>query len=82
MGVINVNESQLLELLELYMDMVEKQDVAIYHMSKVIAKQATEIQHYKNLHQFADFDEPIGLQADIKEMNEAMAEYEAAKGVD
>lgn len=43
----NVDESQLLELLEIYMDLTEKQDVAIYHMSKVISKQATEINTIK-----------------------------------
>lgn len=75
----NVDESQLLELLEIYMDLTEKQDVAIYHMSKVISKQATEIQHYKNLLNLADFDEPVGLQADRREMEEAVAEYESAK---
>lgn len=78
----DISDESLLELLEIYMDMVEKQDVAIYHMSKVIAKQATEIQHYKNLHGFLDFPEapePVGLQSDIKEAEEALKDYEKEK---
>lgn len=77
-----ISDDNLLELLEIYMEMVEKQDVAIYHMSKVIAKQATEIKHYKNLHGFLDFPdppEPVGLQSDIREAKEALAEYENEK---
>lgn len=73
------SEDQLLELLELYMDLVEKQDVAIYHMSKVIAKQATEIQHYKNIHKFVDINEPVGLKEDIRDADEALKEYNAMK---
>lgn len=75
------SEDQLLELLELYMDLVEKQDVAIYHMSKVIAKQATEIQHYKNIHQFVDINEPVGLKEDIRDADEALKEYNAMKEI-
>lgn len=78
----DVSEGSLLELLEIYMELVEKQDVAIYHMSKVITKQATEIQHYKNLYGFLDFPEvsnPAGLDTDIRAANEALAEYEKEK---
>ena len=46
----NINNGRLLELLELYMDLVEKQDVAIYHMSKVIRRQEEELQHVRNLY--------------------------------
>lgn len=77
-----VSDENLLELLELYMEMVEKQDVAIYHMSNVIKKQATEIQHYKNLHKFFDFpDAPklAGLESDIRDAEEALSEYEKEK---
>lgn len=77
-----ISEESLLGLLEIYMELVEKQDVAIYHMSKVIAKQATEIQHYKNLHEFFDFpDAPVsvGLESDKREVDEALAEYEKEK---
>lgn len=78
----NIDEGSLLELLEIYMELVEKQDVAIYHMSKVITKQAMEIQHYKNLHGFLDFPEAtnfVGLDTDIRAANEALAEYEKEK---
>lgn len=77
-----ISEEGLLELLEIYMELVEKQDVAIYHMSKVISKQATEIQHYKNLHEFLDFPDAsvsVGLESDKREVEEALAEYEKEK---
>lgn len=37
-----------LELLEMYIDMVEKQDEIIARMSKVISRQAQELQLIKN----------------------------------
>lgn len=82
MNYEDMSEGSLLELLEIYMELVEKQDVAIYHMSKVISKQATEIQHYKNIHHFLDYPnsgEPVGLEVDIMAAKEALAAYEKEK---
>ena len=42
------DEDNMLELLELYMDMVEKQDEIIYRLGKIVARQATDIQLLKN----------------------------------
>lgn len=42
-----MDEDNMLELLELYMDMVEKQDEIIYRLGKIVARQATDIQLLK-----------------------------------
>lgn len=68
---------QLIELLEIYMDLVEKQDAVIFHMSGMLRRQAAELKHYKKLHGFLDLnrcnDEEEALAA-------AVQEYEQAKG--
>lgn len=81
----NIDEGSLLELLEIYMELVEKQDTAIFHMSKVISKQATELQHYKNIHQFLDYPdsrEPVGLKSDIRDAEEALAAYKNERQIE
>lgn len=78
----NIDEGKLLELLEIYMELVEKQDAAIYHMSKVITRQATELQHYKAVHGFLDYGESQAAQDDAKAAAEALEEYEKAKNID
>ena len=75
----NINNGRLLELLELYMDLVEKQDVAIYHMSKVIRRQEEELQHVRNLYRLEVQDLP-GLADDRREAGEALKDYERARG--
>ena len=75
----NINNGRLLELLELYMDLVEKQDVAIYHMSKVIRRQEEELQHVRNLYRLEAQDLP-GLADDRREAGEALKDYERARG--
>lgn len=49
-----MGDSNLLELLDMYIDMVEKQDEAIHQLSELIKKQAFEIAHMKNICGFAD----------------------------
>ena len=69
-----MDEDNMLELLELYMDMVEKQDEIIYRLGKIVARQATDIQLLKNDREFADdkladtaiVDEVIGQYNDMK----------------
>ena len=75
----NLDSGQLLELLELYMDLVEKQDVAIYHMSNVIRRQEEELQHVRNLYRLEVQDLP-GLANDRREAREALKDYERARG--
>ena len=64
-----MDEDNMLELLELYMDMVEKQDEIIYRLGK------TDIQLLKNDREFSDdkltedtaiVDEVIGQYNDMK----------------
>lgn len=70
-----MDEDNMLELLELYMDMVEKQDEIIYRLGKIVARQATDIQLLKNDMEFSDdklaedtaiVDEVIGQYNDMK----------------
>lgn len=70
----NLNESSLLELLELYMEMVEKQDEIICRLSRITTRQAQEIQHLKNLYDFVDMDP--GFELDKKIAGEVMQEYQ------
>lgn len=72
-----VKEENVLELLDIYMDLVEKQDEVICRLSKIVAKQATDLQHYKNLYNY--FDE--GLEHDCKVAEEVLDEYEEMKAV-
>ena len=44
-----MGDSNLLELLDMYIDMVEKQDEAIHQLSELVKKQAYEIAHMKNI---------------------------------
>lgn len=43
-----------LEVLDMYMDMVEKQQDAITKLSQIVKKQACEIVHMRNLYGFID----------------------------
>ena len=70
-----MDEDNMLELLELYMDMVEKQDEIIYRLGKIVARQGTDIQLLKNDREFSDdklaedtaiVDEVIGQYNDMK----------------
>ena len=70
-----MDEDNMLELLELYMAMVEKQDEIIYRLGKIVARQATDIQLLKNDREFSDdklaedtaiVDEVIGQYNDMK----------------
>lgn len=49
-----MDEDNMLELLELYIDMVEKQDEIIHRLGEIVARQATEIQLLKNDKEFSD----------------------------
>lgn len=47
----------LLELLEIYMDLTEKQDAIIRDLGIIIKKQATEIRHLQNYENHVNSDE-------------------------
>lgn len=74
----NLNEDSLLELLEMYMDMVEKQDEVICRLGRIVSRQATDIQHYKNLYNI-EAEEDRSFEMDKKIAGEAMEEYIKAK---
>jgi len=49
-----MDEESILELLDIYQDMVEKQDEIIYRLGKIVARQATDLQLLKNDREFSD----------------------------
>lgn len=74
----NLDEASLLELLDLYMDMVEKQDEVICRLGRIVSRQATDIQHYKNILGMDEVDDK-SFELDKKIAAEAMEAYEATK---
>lgn len=72
-------DDSLLEILDLYMDMVEKQDEIICRMGKIIARQATDIKLLQNDREFSDekLEEDMAIAQEVVEQyNEARAELE------
>lgn len=74
----DLNEAALLELLELYMEMVEKQDEVICRLGRLVSRQATDILHYKNILNIESEEDRI-LEQDKRLAEEAMREYEMTK---
>jgi hypothetical protein len=70
-----LDEDNILELLELYMDMVEKQDEIIYRLGKIVARQATDLQLLKNDREFSDEK----LDEDMAIADEVMDQYHEIK---
>lgn len=73
-----MDESSVLELLDLYMDMVEKQDEIIYRLGKIVSRQATTLQLLKNDREFSDkkLDEEMLIAEEVMEQYEQMKETE------
>ena len=72
-------DDNLLELLELYMDMVEKQDEIIFRLGKIVARQATDIKLLQNDREFSDkkLEEDMAIAQEVVEQyKEARAELE------
>ena len=63
--------SNFLELLDLYMDMVEKQDEIIYRLGKIVARQATDLRLLQNDQAFTDKK----LEEDMAIVREVMEQY-------
>ncbi len=70
-----MDEENWMELLELYMDMVEKQDEIIYRLGKIVARQATDLQLLKNDKEFSDQK----LDEDMAIANEVIGQYKDIK---
>ena len=66
-----MDEDNLLELLDLYMDMVEKQDEIIYRLGKIVARQATDLKLLQNDQAFTDKK----LEEDMAIVREVMEQY-------
>ena len=45
----HLSDDELLETLELYIAMTEKQDEIIHHLGEVIRRQATELAHLRSI---------------------------------
>ena len=72
------DESSVLELLDLYMDMVEKQDEIIYRLGKIVSRQAATLQLLKNDREFSDKK----LDEEMLIAEEVMEQYEQMKGIE
>lgn len=70
-----MDDNNILELLDFYMDMVEKQDEIIHRLGKIVARQATDLQLLKNDMKYSDtkLDEEIAI------VGEVIGEYEENK---
>lgn len=71
------NVGRLLELLDLYMEMVEKQDEIIYRLSKILVRQETDLQLIGNDGKFSN-----ALGEDRAIANEVLSQYKQMKGID
>ena len=70
-----MNEESWLELLDIYQDMVEKQDEIIFRLGKIVARQAAALQLMKNDKEFSDPE----LEEDLAIANEVFEQYEGIK---
>lgn len=70
-----MDEDSILELLDLYMEMVEKQDEIIYRLGKIVAKQATDIMMLRNDMEYSD----SGLTEDKAIVDEVIGQYKDLK---
>lgn len=77
-GEENLGSGQLLELLELYINLVEKQDVTIRRMSNVIRRQEEELQRVRNIYGL-EIQESPEMSDDRRNTDEALKDYERAR---
>jgi len=68
-----IRDENFLELLDIYITLVGKQDDVISRLSKIIAKQAVQIKHYENILQASDFT----LEDECEAAEKAVKEYRA-----
>lgn len=67
-------DENTLELLELYMDMVEKQDEIIYRLSELLRENQRELHHLRSAGGF--FEEYPNRKEDEDILNECIEQYE------
>ena len=78
---MQITDQGFLEVLDTYMDMVEKQEEIIYRLSKIVQRQAYEIAHMKNICGFTDEKTPEEIE-ETQLAQEALAKYEELKNMD
>lgn len=72
-------DESMLELLEIYMDMVEKQDEIIYRLGQIVKRQTTDLELLRNDAEFSDEK----LKQETEMADEVIGQYkEARKGLD
>ena len=70
-----MDADDILELLDIYQDMVEKQDEIIYRLGKIVSRQATDLQLMRNDKEFSD----PKLEEDVAIVNEVIGQYKDIK---
>lgn len=73
-------DQNIQELLEIYMDMVEKQDEIIYRMSELLREYTREIQHLRTLNEY--FAEDVRLTQDKEILEKCVGQYNEMKGTE
>ena len=66
-----------LEVLEIYMDMVEKQDEIISKMGRLLNRYATELKHLRDANGFFEVSE--SLQKEMRALNDNLEEYRTSR---
>lgn len=70
---MDIKEEELWELVEMYMELAEKQDEVIFRLSSMVKRQAIKIEHLKTAYGF--FEEDNEVEEEKKLMEEALEEY-------
>lgn len=78
---MQITDQGFLEVLDTYMDMVEKQEEIIYRLSKIVKRQAYEIAHMKNVCGFSEEKAQEKIEED-RLAQEALSKYEELKNMD
>ena len=78
---MQITDQGFLEVLDTYMDMVEKQEEIIYRLSKIVKRQAYEIAHMKNVCGFSEEKAQEEIEEDRLAL-EALSKYEELKNMD
>ncbi|OKZ66162.1 MAG: hypothetical protein BHV88_17045 [Clostridiales bacterium 41_12_two_minus] len=78
---MQITDQGFLEVLDTYMDMVEKQEEIIYRLSKIVKRQAYEIAHMKNVCGFSEEKAQEEIEED-RLAQEALSKYEELKNMD
>lgn len=78
---MQITDQGFLEVLDTYMDMVEKQEEIIYRLSKIVKRQAYEIAHMKNVCGFSEEKAQDEIEED-RLTQEALSKYEELKNMD